>query len=201
LEARGDASRALHVASRIDDLQVVHMLLYRHCDKITTQAYRASLVAASTCHNAKILWRLLRVEKLGFFDWGWALAVLASLAGTWKRLRRSAIFAAVFGLSCLASRKSPGEGDGVTDWVLTFCLLVSLTTLVVWAIPLKILLLLLWGQTGQKVVLRNFSYRWRRRVELTTVRLFLWDFLCRRGRLGRRSRFPVNIPIELRPVV
>ena len=123
------------------------------------------------------------------------------MAGRWKRLRRSAIFAAVFGLSCLASRKSPGEGDGVTDWVLTFCLLVSLTTLVVWAIPLKILLLLLWGQTAQKVVLRNFSYRWRRRVELTTVRLFLWDFLCRYGRPGRRSRFPVNIPIELRPVV
>ncbi|CAE7474445.1 Ank2 [Symbiodinium microadriaticum] len=183
LEAGGDAGRALHVASGAGQLQVVDMLLEKHCDKITTQAHRASLVAASTVHDAKILWRLLEVDRLGFFDWGWALAVLASLAGTWKLLLRSAISAAVVALSCLGSRISPGEGDGVTDWVLSYCRLVGLTTLVVWAIPFKILLLLLWGQTAQKVIVRNFSYRWRRRVELVTVRLFLCGPVS-------RSRFP-----------
>ena len=128
------------------------MLLEKQFDQIADQAYRASLVAASSAHDGELLWMLLEVDRLGFFDWGWALAVLASLAGSWKPRLHLIICAAVFGLSCLVSLKSQGEGDGFTNGVLTYCLLVGLTTLVVWAIPLKILLLLLGGMTANKVL-------------------------------------------------
>ncbi|CAE7642409.1 ASZ1 [Symbiodinium sp. CCMP2456] len=168
LEAGGDAGRALQVASGAGQLQVVHMLLQYH--QTATQAYRASLVAASTAHDTNILQMLLEVDRLGFFDRGWALAVLASLVGRWKQRLRFATFAAVFGLSRLVCHKSPGEGDGVTDWVLSYCLLVGLTTLLVWAIPLKILLLLLRGQMA-KTFLRNFCCCWRRRVPQRLFRL------------------------------
>ena len=173
LEAGGDAGRALQAASGTGQLQVVRMVLERHSARITTQTYRASLVAASAVHDAKILWMLLEVDRLGFFDRGWTLAVLASLVGRWKhclargweRRLRFTLCAPVFVLSYRVSRKSQGEADGVTDEVLTYCLLVGLTTLLVWAIPLKILLLLLWhwGQTAKKVS-RHFCCCWRRRA-------------------------------------
>ncbi|CAE7551011.1 ANKS1A [Symbiodinium sp. CCMP2592] len=151
LEAGGDVGRALEAASGAGQQQVVRMLLAQHSDQIPTQAYHASLVAASAVHDCEILWMLLEVDRLGFVDRTWALAARASVVGRWKHCSLAkgwrprlhfTICAAVFGGAYF--------GDGVTEGVFTYCLLVGLTTLVVWAFPVGILLLLLWGRRAAR---------------------------------------------------